>query len=177
MLQRKGNMKSQLDAYFDIETTGLSVSDSYITVIGIYLCGNGGSELIQLVGDDVTGDNLLRALEKVDSIYTYNGGRFDFPFVLAHLGMDLGKEFYHRDLMYDCWAVNLYGGLKSVERQLGIPRQLQDIGGLDAIRLWERYRCCGDREALSSLLQYNGEDVVNLKALRKKLVGMLAVMP
>jgi uncharacterized protein len=175
MAWRNVQLKEQIDAYFDIETTGLSISDSYITVAGIYLCNGRHSELIQLVGDEVTGDNLMRSLQGVGSIYTYNGGRFDFPFVLAHLGVNLEEEFCHHDLMYDCWAVNLYGGLKSVERQLGIPRQLQDVGGLGAIRLWDRYHCFGEKEALSLLLQYNGEDVINLRYLREKLAEKLVI--
>ena len=71
--------------------------------------------------------------------------------------------------MYDCWRNNLYGGFKAVERQLGIPRLLRDVGGLDAIRLWWRYQNDGDRDALRMLLAYNREDVANLKVLRGRL--------
>jgi hypothetical protein len=73
--------------------------------------------------------------------------------------------------MYDCWRNNLYGGFKSVEQQLGIPRQLQGIGGLGAIWLWWEYRNGGDQNALTTLLKYNEEDVVNLKALKERLGG------
>jgi hypothetical protein len=71
--------------------------------------------------------------------------------------------------MYDCWRNNLYGGFKAVERQLGISRQLRGIDGLEAVRLWWRYRDYGDNDALAVLLEYNREDVVNLKALRERL--------
>jgi hypothetical protein len=71
--------------------------------------------------------------------------------------------------MYDCWRSNLYGGFKAVERQLNIPRRVQDIGGAEAVALWWRYQIDRDRKALSLLLEYNKEDVVNLIALRKKL--------
>jgi hypothetical protein len=63
----------------------------------------------------------------------------------------------------------LYGGFKAVELQLGIPRQLKGIGGLEAIWLWWRYQNDGDQNALALLLHYNEEDVVNLKALRERL--------
>jgi len=56
-----------------------------------------------------------------------------------------------------------------VEQQLGIPRQLKGIGGLEAIMLWWKYQNSGDRNALATLLQYNKEDVVNLKVLRERL--------
>ena len=164
-------MKAQSEAYLDIETTGLSRFYDYITVIGIYLCNSKDDRLVQLVGEQVTGDNLLKALENVNTIYTYNGSRFDLPFIDAFLDINLAAEYHHHDLMYDCWGNNLYGGFKAVERQLGIPRQLEGIGGLEAVWLWWRYRNQGDENALALLLRYNKEDVVNLKSLRERLGG------
>ena len=157
------------DAYLDIETTGLSRYYNEITVIGIYLVDGSDSRLVQLVGDAVTKDNLLEALDGVDTIFTYNGSRFDLPFIYAFLGVDLVDIYHHHDLMYDCWRKNLYGGFKAVEQQLGIHRQLQGIHGFQAVILWWRYRSYGDENALALLLQYNKEDVVNLKALRERL--------
>jgi len=161
---------SVFDAYLDIETTGLSRFYNDITVVGIYLVNGSDSRLVQLVGEEVTRDSLLEALEGVGAIYTYNGSRFDLPFIRASLRIDLTDSYYHHDLMYDCWRNNLYGGFKSVEQQLGIPRQLKGIGGLEAVMLWWRYQNDGDQNALSFLLQYNKEDVVNLKALRERLL-------
>ena len=162
-------MRRFIDAYLDIETTGLFLSCDAITVIGIYLCSSGNSRLIQLVGTEATGDNLLQALEGVSTIFTYNGSRFDLPFIHASLGVDLTDLCQHHDLMYDCWRNNLYGGFKAVEVCLGIPRQLKGIGGFEAVMLWWRYQNHGDRHALALLLEYNREDVINLKALREKL--------
>ena len=162
-------MSSPYHAYLDIETTGLSSFYHDITVIGIYLVDSSGGRLVQLVGEAATSDNLLEALEGVDTIYTYNGSRFDIPFIYAILEIDLKTIFHHHDLMYDCWMNNLYGGFKAVEQQLGIDRKLQGINGLEAIRLWWRYQENGDEEALALLLEYNREDVVNLEALRKRL--------
>ena len=157
------------DAYLDIETTGLSWLYADITVIGIYLVNGGDRRLVQLVGREVTEDNLLEALNSVCTIYTYNGSRFDLLFIRACLDVDLTQSYHHHDLMYDCWRNNLYGGFKSVEQQLGIPRRLKGIGGLEAVMLWLRYKNNGDQNALALLLQYNKEDVVNLKSLREKL--------
>ena len=162
-------MEQLTEAYLDIETTGLSCFYDDITVIGIYLCNSEDDKLIQLVGEQVTRANLLKALEGVNTIYTYNGSRFDFPFIDSSLGIDLEAKFCHHDLMYDCWRNNLYGGFKAVEQQLGIPRQLQGVGGLGAVWLWWEYRNGGDQNALTLLLQYNKEDVVNLRALRERL--------
>jgi hypothetical protein len=168
-VQRDYENADLLDAYLDIETTGLSCQYAEITVIGIYLANGSESRLVQLVGREVTVDNLLEALKEVRTIYTYNGSRFDLPFIYGSLGIDLETVANHHDLMYDCWRSNLFGGFKAVEQQLGIPRQLQGITGLDAVLLWQRYRDYGDQNALELLLQYNREDVMNLKALRERL--------
>ncbi len=158
-------------AYLDIETTGLSCQYADITVIGIYLVNGSDSRLVQLVGGEVTVDNLLKTVDGVDKIYTYNGGRFDLPFIHGSLGINLADIYHHHDLMYDCWQCNLKGGFKAVEQQLGIPRQLRGITGLDAVLLWQRYKYYDDKEALATLLKYNEEDVVNLKVLRERLIG------
>jgi len=72
--------------------------------------------------------------------------------------------------MYDCWRNNLYGGLKAVERQLGIERSLKEVGGYEAVRLWWRYVDYFDTDALSTLLEYNKEDVLNLRVLKEMLL-------
>lgn len=158
------------DAYLDIETTGLSRLCDDITVIGIYLVNGIDSRLVQLVGKEVTRDNLLENLEDVHTIFTYNGSRFDLPFIHGSLGTDLTTLFSHHDLMYDCWRCNLFGGFKAVEQQLGIHRQLKGVSGVEAVMLWWQYQNYGYENALALLLQYNREDVVNLKVLRKILV-------
>lgn len=160
---------SPAEAYLDIETTGLSPSDCDITVTGIYRWGTGEPDCIQLVGRDNTADNILEALNGISVIYTYNGKRFDLPFIHARTGVNLERLFPHHDLMFDCWRNRLRGGLKSVERQLGIRRQLPDVNGLEAVRLWWRYVETFDLEALEKLLAYNREDVVNLKTLKDML--------
>ncbi len=157
------------EAYLDIETTGLSPRHCQITVVGIHLCWGSNSRFVQLVGDDISAESLLEVLQGVGVIYTYNGSRFDLPFIQSHLGVDLTESFEHCDLMYDCWRNNLRGGFKAVERQLGIPRRLREVNGREAVRLWWRYVNDYDRRALNVLLEYNREDVINLKALREKL--------
>ena len=124
----------------------------------------------QLVGEDAISDNILQALNGVGTLYTYNGSRFDLPFINYRLGINLGQLFSHCDLMYHCWRNNLYGGFKAVERRLGIERRLKEVDGLEAVRLWWRYVNDYDEEALATLLEYNREDVVNLKALKERLL-------
>lgn len=163
-------MISSTEAYLDIETTGLSPTDCMVTVVGMYICNGEDAKVIQLVGNDITGNSLLESLEGVRVIHTYNGSRFDLPFIHGCLDINLSQIFPHRDLMFDCWKNNLYGGLKAVERQLGIERRLKDMNGWEAVKLWWRYVDSFDLGALNKLLEYNKEDVVNLRTLKAKLL-------
>jgi uncharacterized protein YprB with RNaseH-like and TPR domain len=156
-------------AYIDIETTGLSYRFADLTIIGIALEKNGNCRIVQLIGVDLSDERLLAALDGVDELYSYNGSRFDLPFIRARLGVDLNKCFRHTDLMYDCWRNKFKGGLKAVERQLGIVRRLKQVDGYVAVELWYDYVNNHNQQALSTLLEYNREDIVNLQVLRRKL--------
>ena len=158
-----------MDAYLDIETTGLSPYTCDLSVVGIALVDGDTAEMTQLVGEDITAITVMETLQGACSLYTYNGSRFDLPFIETQLGVDLRQSLRHRDLMYDCWKRGFYGGLKAVERLLGVPRKLPDMNGLEAIRLWHRYCADNDEQALTKLLDYNREDVLNLKTLRTRL--------
>jgi len=156
-------------AYIDIETTGLSKHYAELTVIGIGIEKGNSVEITQLIEKKLRADKILESLPGVDEIYSYNGSRFDLPFINAKLGVDLKRLFRHTDLMYNCWRHNLKGGLKAVERKLRIDRKLQDIDGRKAVALWWQYVNNFDRGALATLLEYNREDVGNLRTLRVKL--------
>ena len=121
------------------------------------------------MGKDVTAQSIVEVLQGADVLYTYNGSRFDLPFIYCRLGINPATITRHCDLMYDCWKNNLYGGFKAVERQLGIERRLTEVNGYEAVRLWWRYVDYFDLDALNTLLEYNKEDVLNLKVLREKL--------
>jgi uncharacterized protein YprB with RNaseH-like and TPR domain len=77
--------------------------------------------------------------------------------------------FKHTDLMYDCWQCGLKGGLKAVERTLGIDRKLKNVNGYVSVQLWWDYVNNNNGHALKTLLEYNKEDVVNLRFLRQRL--------
>jgi uncharacterized protein YprB with RNaseH-like and TPR domain len=158
------------EAYLDIETTGLSPGQCEITVIGIYVTREEDEQFFQLVGREISGDAILQSLKGVSGLYTYNGSRFDLPFIYACHGVNLEAQFKHCDLMHNCWRNNLYGGLKAVERCLGIERRLKEVNGYEAVRLWWRYIEYADMDALKKLLEYNKEDVINLKILRNRLI-------
>ncbi|MHC4192770.1 MAG: ribonuclease H-like domain-containing protein [Planctomycetota bacterium] len=156
-------------AYLDIETTGLSRHYADLTVVGVCIERGGKCQITQLVGDRITARRLFTALRGTQILYTYNGARFDLPFIKAKLGLDLIEHLTHKDLMYDCWRKNLYGGLKKVEARLGISRNTEGVDGRMAVKLWYDYENHANRKSLALLLEYNKEDVLNLRVLRKKL--------
>lgn len=160
-----------MDAYLDIETNGLSPFRDRLTVIGIGF--EAAPRITQLVCDEITASNLQKALGRCRRIFTYNGARFDLPFIRVQLGLDLEHHFVHHDLMWDCHACGLRGGLKAVETRLGIQRKLPGMTGRDAVYLWRKYITENDSQSLKLLLAYNREDVRNLKTLRRRLAEIL----
>ena len=157
-------------AYIDIETTGLNSYYCDLTLIGIGLERRGRCQVVQLYEDTLSVQSLLDTLRYVEELYSYNGSKFDLPFISAKLGVNLKQYFRHTDLMYDCWQHKLKGGLKVVERKLGIERRLREIDGYIAVQLWHEYINNNSRSSLETLLEYNSEDVLNLRILRNKLL-------
>jgi uncharacterized protein YprB with RNaseH-like and TPR domain len=155
--------------YLDIETTGLSRDCADLTVVGIATAKGASLDVAQLHGGQISAAGIRRLLNGVDEIYTYNGSRFDLPFIRRKLNLDLKRLIAHTDLMYNCWKRNLKGGLKVVETRLGIRRRHPEVNGYMAVRLWWDYVNNNNAAALRVLLEYNREDIVNLHALRKKL--------
>jgi uncharacterized protein YprB with RNaseH-like and TPR domain len=147
--------------YLDIETDG-GRSGNAVTIVGLY----DGAEFTALVrGIDL--GNFLDSISNYGLIVTFFGTSFDLPM--------LEKKFYghkfdqiHIDLCFVLKRLGYSGGLKKIERQLGISRadEVDGLTGLDAVRLWNRYER-GDEGALKTLIAYNEEDVVNLKTLAK----------
>lgn len=156
-------------AYLDIETTGLSRRRADLTVVGVATFKGAARRVRQLVGERISVEAVLDCLRGSDEVYTYNGSRFDLPFIRQKLSLDVRAHFRHTDLMYDCWRRGLKGGLKVVETRLGIHRRLAGIDGFMAVRLWWEYVNENDARALRTLLEYNREDVTNLHMLRQKL--------
>jgi len=110
-------------------------------------------------------DDIVEEFEKYDFLVTFNGARFDLPFIRREFPQaDLDK--LHADLMYPLRRISLTGGLKKIEVELGITRSedVAGITGFDAVRLWHQYER-GDQEALELLLEYNRADIVNLETI------------
>lgn len=154
-------------AYLDIETTGLSRRRDDVTVVGIH---RGGATTMLVRGRDLTAGALEDALGDAAVVVTYNGARFDLPFLETAFGIDV--DCAHVDLLYPCRRLGLTGGLKAIERSVGLDRDRPDLSGRDAVRLWHAYEH-GDDGALETLLAYNREDVVHLETLTRTVADRL----
>ena len=147
-------------AYLDIETTGLSIGRDAVTVVGMY---DGTRRRSFIQGDNL--EDLPAAMERAKLLVTFNGSRFDVPF-LRKAFPRMALDQIHLDLVHPLRRLGFVGGLKSIESQVGILRseETTGLGGFDAVRLWHAYDA-GDDDAMDLLLEYNMEDVVNLEPL------------
>ena len=147
-------------AFVDIETTGLSQRRDRITVIGIY----DGRESKTYV-KDINLDDIVDELSKYRLLVSFNGARFDIPFIKSEFPEIEFKQL-HIDLVYPLRRIGYKGGLKNIEKILGISRSEDTEGmtGFDAVRLWKQYER-GDKDALAKIIKYNKEDIVNLKTI------------
>jgi len=146
-------------AYLDIETTGLGHYHE-VTVVGLY---DGVRTATFLAGDNL--DQLPEALEEYSLLVTFNGASFDLPF-LERRFPGLVFDQLHVDLRYPLRRLGLSGGLKSIERRVGLEREPEVAGldGWDAVRLWHEYQA-GNEASLETLIKYNTADIENLEHL------------
>jgi hypothetical protein len=157
-------------AYFDIETTGLSVDEDHITCIALY---DGARVRTYVYGDNL--EEFADDIRDYSLMVTFNGKSFDVPVIERQLKIRLPKA--HVDLRWVLRALGFRGGLKKCERQIGISRdELEGVDGYLAVLLWHEYRASGDKRALETLLAYNVADVLGLEhllalAYNRKLEG------
>lgn len=153
--------------FFDIETTGLDADRNKVTTVSFHRAG----ETTTLVnGDDLTRENLAAEFDAADLLVSFNGIRFDQPFL--ETCYDLEIDTAHLDLMYTCKKLGLSGGLKPIEQEIGIERDRPDISGRDAVRLWKEHES-GQDGSLETLISYNREDAVNLQTLADEATSRL----
>ena len=152
---------------FDIETTGLDEHRNQVTTLSYYQDGD-VETLVQ--GDDLTADALRAMVADAEMLVSFNGKRFDVPFLETNFDLDL--DMPHLDLMYTCKQLGLSGGLKPIEQEIGIERDRPDISGRDAVRLWREHER-GRDGSLETLISYNREDAVNLATLADEVTSEL----
>lgn len=112
-----------------------------------------------------------RELEKYKLIITFNGSSFDLPKLRKQLGVEIDKP--HIDLKPLCINLGLKGGLKEVEKILKLKRPSNLLG--NPVDLWRAFHASRDKEYLDLLIEYNREDVENLKGIMDYVYKKLAL--
>ena len=159
------------DAVFlDIETSGASRHDD-VTVIGMY---DGIDTKIMLQGINLNLNALRNELSRYKIIVTFNGSSFDLPFIRKRYP-EVIPRIPHIDIRHVCDKIGLTGGLKEIEKKLGLSRDplLERFYSGDPYRLWRMYRATGDEHYLNLLISYNEDDVINLKTIADHAIPLL----
>jgi uncharacterized protein YprB with RNaseH-like and TPR domain len=153
-------------ALVDIETTGLTPGYDQITVIGL---ADAGSARVFVAGRPLPGDELLERFREVIKGYrlvvTFNGQNFDIPFIEKQFrDSNFHFEMPHLDLLWPARSLGLNGGLKDMEKQVGIERaaDIKEMRGIEAIQLWGAWKA-GDQAAYKRLTTYCKADCANLR--------------
>jgi len=154
--------------YLDIETTGLDFKNNDITMIGLF---NGIETKTMIKGINFDLKELKNELKKYKLMVTFNGSSFDIPFI-NKLYPGLLPNIPNFDLRTITDRLGLRGGLKQIEKQLGIKRNkiIEKFYGGDVLTLWKMYRSTGDDYYLKLLVEYNEEDIINLKTIAEHCV-------
>jgi uncharacterized protein YprB with RNaseH-like and TPR domain len=142
----------------DIETTGLGPYAS-ITTAALY----DGTRLRTYVqGQNL--DQFAHDIAAYAVVVTFNGKSFDVPILERSLPVTMPRA--HIDLLHVLRGLGLKGGLKNVEKALGLQRPgMAEVDGSTAVLLWNEYRHRQNPKALETLLAYNSYDVINLHTL------------
>jgi len=152
------------DAVFiDIEASGMSKHDN-ITVIGLF---DGIRTKTMIRGVNLDLKALKQELSQYKIMLSFNGLSFDIPYIRKRW-QGLLPDIPHIDLRHCCSRIGLSGGLKEIERQLGIKRTneiVERMYGGDPLKLWKMHRASGDEYYLNLLVSYNEEDIINLKPI------------
>ncbi|MDR2088866.1 MAG: ribonuclease H-like domain-containing protein [Clostridiales Family XIII bacterium] len=163
---------------FDIETTGLDAGRAKLILGGLLTPCAGGVRVRQFFAEDVREEGELlalyaEALAETDVLFSYNGDRFDIPFLNGRLARRRRPPAFG-----DCLSVDMYrvirgyyepGGAlpnlkqKTVERHMGLGNGREDrISGADSVRLYYEYAARKSPELLRYILLHNSDDLRQL---------------
>jgi len=168
---------------FDIETMGLYPARDMIINGGF--CDPQSGEVFQNFAENPQDEKriieeILGILEGCDAVITYNGERFDLPFVLAR-----AKKYGICDRLPLFRSIDVYRLLKNywplaktldslsqknVEKVMGLaPDRSDAIPGGECIPLYNSYISTGDKKAKETILLHNADDVRQLSRISEKL--------
>lgn len=158
--------------FLDIETISVSSTKSQLVLVGLY---NGNETKTMIKDINLDFKQLKIELDKFKMIITFNGNVFDIPY-LNKCYKDIIKDKILLDLKVVCDQLKLKGGLKNIEKTLGIKRTnkiVEDIKGGDPLTLFKMAKGSNNPYYLNLLIEYNKEDVVNLETIANKTIQKL----
>ena len=166
---------SQDDLFLDIETTGLSKHYNHIYLIGLgkYIPSSNQVHVWQYFAQTEDEEILIlqefqKELDQYKSIITFNGNRFDIPFIIErmkHYGLSTVslEKINKRDLYFDFKKAKQKFQLpslkqKSIESFLGITR-IDEMDGGSLIPVYKSYTKEFHSDSEKLLLLHNEDDV------------------
>lgn len=163
---------------FDIETTGLSASSSFIYLIGVNYYKDGTWHITQYFNDDGRSEpqiieTFMEFILDYKYLLTFNGNTFDIPYVSKRL--ESINDHFHmniRDNFSRLTKIDLYKmirpykaslGLsnlkqKTIERFVGLNR-IDQMNGGQLIEVYFDYLSTDDARSKSLVLQHNRDDM------------------
>lgn len=153
--------------YLDIETDGTH-DTAEITCIGVLHRGE-----VRAFVNGFNLDDFPAFAEQLQLLVTFNGACFDLPVIERYFRIKL--QAAHIDARFAARHAGVEGGLKSIEKQLGLerPLHLQGVSGYEAVTLWKDWRDRSDRAALQKLVEYNLYDAVQLKPVLERIYNRM----
>lgn len=158
--------------YLDIETTG----DQQRPEITLIIAKHKGRLHTYTAEHNL--DEFLHLLDDITMLVTFNGASFDVPQMENHFHIPL-RDVAHIDLRWVCYHTQMRGGLKEIERAIGLIRPTDLIGmdGAEADWLWQRWKATGNPALLNRLTRYCAADVIGLEHLSRWLIAHLGGAP
>ncbi len=155
--------------FFDIEMSGLDLTNDYITSIATF-----DGQAPQYFVKNKNLDKFPRYLQKFSAICTFDGERADIPFLQQNFGNNMYIPPIHFDLFSLSRRLHMHGGLKEIEEKFNLSRyNLKGISGESAIYLWKKFQSTQHQKYLDTLLAYNLADVMFLPFLLQEFYNLL----
>lgn len=151
--------------FVDVETTGLSRYFNHATVITAF-----HNRAIHTFRYGENLDEFLILADDAELLATFNGNCFDIPFLEKTFNVP-SIHCPHIDLRWIAWHRGYSGGLKYIERGMGMrrPAFLDGIDGFEAVGLFHQWQV-GDAGAGETLARYCAADTIATYLVAERLL-------
>ncbi len=168
--------------FFDIETTGLSPTNSALYMIGCVFCRDNQFKYIQWFADDFSSETIIlksffEFQKNFNTLIHFNGSRFDIPYLKSCCNQySLPYKFTYRtniDICREILPYKKFLNMKSmrqteIEKFLNIDRT-DKYNGKELISIYKQYIKTKDKQLLQLLLLHNVCDLKGMLQITKIL--------